>query len=92
MQVRDIGRDAKCVGAKNHSSYGRWKGSSFQDMCPKKHHHRQEQQPKQSRRQEAAEHEDGGKARSDSKGSKPRKEVQSQMTDNSEPPNWILGQ
>ena len=34
----------------------------------------------------------GSKARSDSEGPKPRKEVQSQMTDNSEPPNWILGQ
>ena len=34
----------------------------------------------------------GSKARSDSEGPKPRKEVQSQMTDNSEPPNWTLGQ
>jgi len=59
MQLRDIGKDAKRVGAKNHNSNGRWKGSSFQDTCPEKHHRRQEQQSKQSWRQEAAENEDG---------------------------------
>lgn len=76
MQVRDIGRDAKCVGAKNHSSYGRWKGSSFQDMAPR-NTTVGKSRVKQSRRQEAAEHEDGGKARSDSKDPSPGKSSKS---------------